>query len=64
MSETTDTDSVQPPTEDPNLQVRIRITVHETKIGCLKCALGHEQTVPLSTARALEALGKAEIIGV
>ena len=64
MSESTETNSVQPPAEDPNLQVQIRILVHETKIGCLVCAKGHEQRVPIATARALEALGKAEIIGV
>jgi hypothetical protein len=61
---TTDTSSAKPaqPDED-NIPVRIRVTVHETKIGCLKCALGHEQTVPLHQARALVAIGRAEIIG-
>jgi hypothetical protein len=50
--------------EDDNMLVKIRVTVHGTKIGSLVCALGHEQQVSLKTARVLEALKKAEIIGV
>lgn len=61
---TTETASAQAPKEDPNMLVRIRIKEHGTKIGSLICAAGHEQQVMLSVARALEALGKAEIIGV
>ncbi len=49
---------------DDDMLVRIRIKEHGTKIGSLICAAGHEQQVPLKTARALEALGKAEIVGV
>jgi hypothetical protein len=64
MNRTTDNAAAAAPTEDENMLVRIRIKEHGTKIGSLICAAGHEQQVSLKTARALEALGKAEIIGV
>jgi len=57
-------DAAKTPTDDENMLVRIRIKETGTKIGALICAAGHEQQVTLKTARALEALGKAEIVGV
>jgi hypothetical protein len=64
MKANTDSAADAAPTEDDNMLVRIRIKEHGTKIGTLICAAGHEQQVSLKTARALEALGKADITGV
>lgn len=62
MNNTSDTESAKAPEADP--LVKVRILVHETKVGSLICAKDHEMPMKLSQAKTLEALGKAKIIGV